>query len=177
MEQFDVLDENGNKTGQIKPRDLVHRDGDWHKGVHIWILNSDNELLVQKRSPQKDSYPNQWDISSAGHVPAGENSIEGAIREIKEELGIDTNKEDLKLLFTLKKKSVLKNGTFINNEFDDVYLAKLDFDITKLILQTEEVSEVKLITVDDLEKVLLSKDSTFVPHDEEYTRLIEYLRK
>jgi len=71
MEFFDVLDKNGNPTGQVKDRNDVHRDGDWHKAVHIWIINFKGELLIQKRSPNKDTGAGQWDISAAGHMPAG----------------------------------------------------------------------------------------------------------
>ena len=89
VEFFDILDENGNKTGKTKARAEVHRDGDWHKAVHIWIANNKDEILLQKRSPNKDSYPNMWDISSAGHLTAGDDSISEAIREIKEELNAE----------------------------------------------------------------------------------------
>ena len=84
-EFFDVLDENGNKTGKIKLRKEVHRDGDWHRSVHIWVINENGDVLLQRRAVDKDSNPNMLDISSAGHLSAGDESIDGAIREIKEE--------------------------------------------------------------------------------------------
>ena len=56
-EYFDILDDNGNKTGKIKLRSEVHRDGDWHKAVHIWILNQSGDILLQRRSATKDSNP------------------------------------------------------------------------------------------------------------------------
>ena len=95
VEYFDVLDERGNKTGKIKKREDVHRDGDWHKSIHIWIVNDKNEVLLQKRSSNKDCYPNMWDISCAGHLTAGDTSISGALREIKEELGLDISLSQL----------------------------------------------------------------------------------
>ena len=96
-EYFDVLDEKGNKTGITKPRSAVHRDGDWHKSVHVWIIRG-NEILLQRRAPQKDSYPNMLDISAAGHLDAGEDAITGAMRELKEELGIDAEPSDFELI-------------------------------------------------------------------------------
>lgn len=175
MEKFDVLDEKGNPTGKTKLRSEVHRDGDWHKSVHIWIINNDGQLLMQKRSPEKDSHPNQWDISSAGHVSAGDTSLGASVREIAEELGIKTNESDFKYLFTITSQSIQKNGTFINNEFDDVYLIKLDLDISKLVLQKEEVSKVKWINPEKLMEVLEKNDSSYVIHREEYTKLIGFL--
>ena len=59
MEYLDILDKSGNKTGEKKPRKEVHSKGYWHKGVHIWIINSNRELLVQRRSSNKDVYPNK----------------------------------------------------------------------------------------------------------------------
>jgi isopentenyldiphosphate isomerase len=133
MELFDVLDGNGEKTGEVKLRSLVHKDGDWHKAVHIWITNDKGQLLMQKRSPNKDSHPNEWDISCAGHVVAGETSASTAVKELSEELGLTASENDFEFLFQLKNQSITNNGSFLNNEFDDVYIIKLDsLDIAKL---------------------------------------------
>ena len=92
MELFDVIDEDGNKTGQVKERGVAHRDGTLHSTVHIWIVRPNQEsgydILLQKRSECKDSNPGAYDISSAGHVSAGDELMESALREMKEELGI-----------------------------------------------------------------------------------------
>lgn len=95
MEYLDILDENGNKTGESKPRKEVHSKGYWHKGVHIWIINSKKELLVQRRSANKDVYPNKLYISVAGHPISGEEEIESIKREFKEEIGIDLDTKKL----------------------------------------------------------------------------------
>jgi 8-oxo-dGTP diphosphatase len=118
MEYFDILDENGNKTGITKLRNEVHRDGDWHKAVHIWIINNKKEILLQRRCATKDSNPNMLDISCAGHLTAGDNSLDGAIRELKEELNLDVNKEDLEFIKTIKRSSKYSE-TFIG-EFSKV---------------------------------------------------------
>jgi len=177
MEYFDVLNKNGNKTGLKKSRVEVHKDGDWHRAVHVWIVTSKGKLLIQKRSPIKDSHPNMWDISSAGHVLAGSNDITTAIKEIKEEIGLSLTKDDFEYLFTCKNQKVLNNGAFINNEIDDVYLVHLDLDLSKLKLQEDEVSEVKLIHYKDLESEINEKDKKFVPHEKEYAELFKKLNK
>ena len=171
MEYFDILDENGNPTGQKKLRNQVHKDGDWHKSVHVWIMNEKGELLLQKRSPTKESHPNKWDISFAGHIEAGATSIETVIKEGAEELGIKISEKDIQFLFTYKKSSVLNNGTFINNEFNDVYLLRKELDISKIKLQKEEVSEVKWYSIDELKKALVDRKDEFVSHNEEYEEL------
>jgi isopentenyl-diphosphate delta-isomerase type 1 len=176
MEYFDVLDESGNSTGITKPRTEVHKDGDWHRAVHIWILNDKNELLLQKRSPNKDSCPNMWDISSAGHVSAGQTSIEAAVREIEEELGIKINETQLEYLFTYKIKNITNMGAFINNEFDDVYLVKLNLDISKVEIQQEELAEIKFMHYKQFEEIA-GKEKDIVYHKEEYRRLFEILHQ
>lgn len=74
-ELIDLLDENGNMIGTID-KAIAHRDGLWHKSVHIWMVNDKNEILLQHRCAEKNFFPNFWDCSFAGHVGAGEESIE-----------------------------------------------------------------------------------------------------
>src|ERR1700674_3932279 len=81
MEYVDLLDSSGRPTGRRKPKSEVHRDGDWHGAAHVWILNTEGQILIQRRSPTKENWPNLWDVSVAGHVSAGEGPVETAIRE------------------------------------------------------------------------------------------------
>ena len=143
-EYFDVLDEFGNKTGKKKLRSLVHRDGDFHKAVHIWIYNSNGDILLQRRAPNKDSNPNKLDISCAGHLSAGDDSLTGALREIKEELNLDIKPDDLHFIKTLRKDSK-HTGTFINNEFADLYIVRTDKNIEDMKFQEEEISEIMYV--------------------------------
>lgn len=84
MEYIDIYDESNNPTGKIKEKTKAHKDGDFHRTAHIWIINDKHELLLQKRSATKKFHPNCWDISGAGHIRAGETVIGGAIRELEE---------------------------------------------------------------------------------------------
>jgi len=176
-EKQDVLDENGKPTGKVKTREEIHKDNNWHLSVHAWIINSMGELLIQKRAPEKESNPNKWDMSAGGHVMSGDSEILTITREFEEELGIKIDQSDLKYIFTVRQKAVLKNGTYINNEINPVYLIKKDLDLSKMVMQKEEVSEVKWIPWQELEKKINENDSTFVPHPEEYKKLFEYLNK
>ena len=97
-EYFDIRDENGKITGEVKERSLVHQDGDLHGTVHIWVVRKTKkgyDVLLQKRSAEKDSFPGCYDISSAGHVEAGFDYKESALRELQEELGITAAEEEL----------------------------------------------------------------------------------
>ena len=175
MDNFDVLDGKGNPTGKIKRREDVHRDGDWHRGVHVWIINSNNELLIQKRSENCDSCSGLWDISSAGHVLAGDNSISTAIREVQEELGLKLERDNFEYLFCVKTKAKQKKGKFVNNEIDNIYLVEYNLNISELQLQEEELSEVKFIPFLCLKSIIKSEDVHYVLHKEEYTRLFKIL--
>ena len=84
MELFDVIDETGKATGDIVSREEAHRKGVIHRSVHVWVIREKEgktEVLLQKRSEEKESFPGMYDTSSAGHVLAGEEVLSSALRE------------------------------------------------------------------------------------------------
>ncbi|WOL08617.1 nudix hydrolase 3 [Canna indica] len=167
-EHLDVLTKTGEKTGVSKPRRLVHRDGDYHRAVHVWIYSeSTQELLLQKRADCKASWPGRWDISSAGHISAGESSLLTARRELHEELGIELPKDAFELLFPFLYQCVLNNGTYIDNEIDDVYLVTTmgPIPMEAFTLQDSEVSSVKYLHWKDYKHILEQGDEQYVPYD------------
>ena len=90
-EMLDIVDENGLPTGQAVPRTVAHAEGLRHRTSHVWIVRKKNgavQVLLQMRCAAKDSYPGCYDISSAGHIPAGAEFVGSALRELKEELGV-----------------------------------------------------------------------------------------
>ena len=175
-EYFDILDENGNKTGKIKLRSEVHRDGDWHKGVHIWIINDKGEILLQRRCATKDSNPNMLDISSAGHLTAGDESLSGAIRELKEELNLDVKPEELQFIKTLKRNSKY-TSTFINNEFDDLYILRTTKGIDEMKYQEEEISEIFFVPYKEFKNMVKNRKEDLLRHEEEFEILFNLFDK
>lgn len=87
-ELLSVVDENDRVIGQ-KGRGEIHRLGLRHRSVHLLIFNQAGDVLLQKRSMQKDNCPGYWDSSVAGHVEAGESYGQCLMREVTEELGIE----------------------------------------------------------------------------------------
>lgn len=148
MELFDVINPDGSKTGVVKERGVAHREGALHATVHTWIVRSNDksgyDVLLQKRSLCKDSNPGNYDISSAGHVDAGDEILESALRELQEELGIQATKEELMEVGTHRGQfeAVFHGRLFKDNELSTVYLYQKPVDIEKLTLQESEVSEV-----------------------------------
>ena len=171
MEYIDIFDENNNPTGEVKEKVQAHEDGNFHRTAHVWIMNDKKELLLQKRSATKKSHPNFWDISGAGHIRAGETVIEGAIRELKEELGVEV-KEDLQYIATIKSTKNPKNM-----EFQYVYLLNCNKEIKEYIFEDKEVSEVKYVFYKDLEKMVEEKAEGLLIHEEEYTKLFKFIRE
>lgn len=177
MEKIDVLDENGNQTGEVVSREEVHRLGLWHKCVHIWVINGNGEVLLQKRSAQKLTHPNMWTTATSGHLSAGDSSIEGAIRELGEEIGLEVEESELQYLFTVKESGINNNQDrkIIENEITDVYLIKKDIAVSNLKLQEEEVSEVKWFSYEEFKKMVIEKDENLVPHREMQMKMLEIL--
>jgi isopentenyldiphosphate isomerase len=174
-ERIDIVDPSGRPLGVAKPRNEVHRLGLWHKTVHVWIVNSTEMLLFQKRSLSRESFPGRWDVSAAGHIAAGESAVLAAQREVLQELGLQTAEGDLCHLFVLQASSVQREGTLIDNEYSNVYLMRRDLLIGELHLQASEVSEVMFLHFGELERLAAPGNSAFAPHPDEYARLFEHL--
>ena len=175
MEYLDVLDENGNKTGKTKLRSEVHKDGDWHKVAFIFVVNDKGEIILQKRSKEKENSPNKWTASASGHLEAGDSDIDGAIRELGEEIGIKAKKDELEYLCTVKEQH-LKSEKKIRH-ISNVYLLFKNVNLSDLVLQKEEVSDVKYVYYKEFEKLLVNEKDNIVKHDEIYSRVLQELYK
>jgi len=176
MEYIDLIDsKSGNKTGGVASHGDVHTKGLWHRTAHVWVINSKDEILLQRRAINKRNFPDTWDISAAGHISAGEEPLHAAWRETKEEIGLDISQNDLKFLGTVTQEFILNNGTYIDNEFQNVYLVKVDIGINQLRLQKEELKALKWIKISEFKKWVEEKKFDLVPHPEEYKILLKYL--
>lgn len=176
-EMIDVLDDQGEKTGISLTMDDIHSRGEWHRTVHVWLVTPRGELLLQLREPNMPTFPNCWDISSAGHISSGETSHQGVLREVSEELNLIVEDKECKYLGSVKNERVFKNGTYINKEFQDVYLITKEITLDQLTVQPSEVSDVRLLSWKKVKEHIDNKDSIFVPHDEEYNILFSELAK
>lgn len=172
-EYIDVLDEKGNITGEVKLRKEVHKDGDYHRSAHVWVINSNGDILLQRRCATKDTYPNMLDISSAGHLVAGDDSISCAIRELKEELNLDAETESLIFLDTLVKNT--RCETSINNEFADIYLYRTNKEIKDMKFQEEEISEILFVPYKKFKAMVKNGQKDLLSHPNEYELLFKIL--
>src|SRR6266545_3470070 len=137
-ELFDLCDEWGQPLGLAKPRDAVHRDGDWHRSFHCWLLataSSEPSIMVQRRAHDKDTWPGFWDVSVAGHYAAGEG-IEGGLRELREEIGLHASVRELRIAGRRREEHQHPNG-LIDREVQDVYFLDRGVDLLVLRLSRE----------------------------------------
>ena len=136
MELLDIVDEKGLPTGEVIDRGIAHEKGILHRTSHVWFIRKRNtiEILLQKRSRNKDSWPGYYDISTAGQIPAGVGFEESAIRECREELGIDIQKEDLLYCGyrTVYYEEQFHGKPFIDNQYSNVYIVNKDPESLRL---------------------------------------------
>lgn len=148
-EVFDVLNENGEFINKIETRDKCHNRGLWHKAVVVFIISMDNKkVLLQQRSANKKLWPNLWDITAGGHVLAGEFGYQTVIRETKEEIGIDIVVNDLEFIGGTRSENI--SGNIINRHFNEFYIVHKDLDINNVVLQEDEVQDIKWVDKEEL---------------------------
>ena len=165
MEKRDLYDENRELTGETVYKGEPIPEGKYIIVVLVYIQNSDGKFLIQKRSKLKDGKY----ATTGGHVKSGETSVEGILSEVREELGLELNPDDLVLYYG--------NHSAEQQVFWDDYYIKLDIDdISKLKLQEEEVESVKWATAEEMKQMM--KDGEFLRnHYEEFEILLDWLEK
>lgn len=148
-ELWDIYDENRNLTGCLHRRGDPLEPGEYHLVVDVWMLNRRGSFLLTKRSPNK-GFPNMWE-TTGGSALAGDNSLMAALREVKEETGLNLEPESGHIILT-------KKGT---DFFRDVWLFHQDFDLSDVILQAGETVDKMYATKEEVEK--MEREGTFVP--------------
>ena len=145
MELWDLYTENRRLTGKTQIRGEEIPDGYYHPVVHVWIKNSNGEYLISQRSATRPAFPLMWECVG-GSVVAGERSLEGALREVKEEVGLDLLPGGGKLLFTKTRRTY--------HDFVDVWLFQYDGEVSLDNATTDEVVQIKWMTVPQIRELL-----------------------
>lgn len=150
QEVFDVVDERDRVLGQAT-RAEVHARGLLHRAVHVFLFNSAGELLLQRRSAEKDEYPLCWTSSASGHLDAGESYAAAAPRELMEELGLS---EDLE--FVLKLPASAETA----NEHTALFRCETDEPPT---INRAEIDRVEFRTLEDVASMIGDDPAAFSP--------------
>lgn len=179
MEKLKLFNEDGSETGLSKDRAAVHHDGDLHGSAHVWVVRDisggDFSVLLQKRSPDKDSFPNCYDTSCAGHVSDGESFESTALRELDEELGIKPSAKPIFLFdYRISWEDVFHDRRFINNEIDRIFMIQAD-DVALDRFQMEEISALCWQKASDVLAALREKDARYCTQFPIFEKLVEQI--
>ena len=170
MEYLDIVDEHGNKTGEILDRETAHDLNKLHWEVTVYVVNKNGQLLLEKRSASKRYSPNKW-APCAGHVMSGEEVDVAACRELKEELGLDLPTADLVMM---------ENGLLRRQETNS-RIARYFYVICNegesfFKIQEEELTEVKWFDIDEVIEMVRRADNPTCIHADRLF-LLERLKK
>ena len=142
-----MLDPAGRPTGATKRRGDVHRDGDWHGALHLWVggVRADGAAfaLLQRRSETKDTWPGALDVAVGGHLRAGE-TLADAIREAEEEIGLAVGLDDVVHL----GRRFAHSPSGQDNEVQEVFAVRSDLPLSRYRLHPEEVDSVVSVPLD-----------------------------
>lgn len=144
MEKWDILNADGEPTGKITLRGRYNlKPGEYHLVVHVWVVSSHGEFLIQRRSDNKKLMPGEW-AATGGAAISGEDSYTAANRELYEELGIASNRQMLRKLARIKRR----------NSLLDIWFIRTNIEIAKLRLQKDEVAEARWVSRDEFKEMI-----------------------
>ncbi|MGB5668354.1 MAG: NUDIX domain-containing protein [Maribacter sp.] len=172
-ELVDILDSEGNFTGQTAMKSIAHNKGLFHPTIHVWFYTQNGQVLIQQRGRKKDTYPLLWDVSVAGHVEAGEDIETSAIREVSEEIGLEINKNALQKIGVFKSIQKHKDD-LLDCEFHHTYLCELKVPFSNLKKQESEVEDLELISLIQFSEETwgMADLQKYVPHDITYYKSV-----
>jgi isopentenyldiphosphate isomerase len=178
-ELFEVFDARNQPLGHVKERNLVHREGDWHRTAQVYVLNAKRELLCNLRHPDKDVFASLWDVCIGGHLAPGETYAEGAVREMGEELGVSLRAGDLLFVGDVS----IDGGDAVKGLFDrehaGVFVWRTDRHAEDFDYQREEITRLAFFPLAEVRRSLNadSPDVPFIPLRETYLRILDLVEK
>ncbi|HUH27710.1 NUDIX hydrolase [Gelidibacter sp.] len=156
-EYIDILNADGSPTGKSCPKSEIHTKGYYHNTAHVWFYNANGDILLAQRAASKTICPLLWDVSVAGHVDAGETITRAAVRETREEIGIEIPETLLEKIGVYECFQNYPNG-IKDNEFHNTFMAKIDYTLKELTLDRNEVEQVKFVSIPQFRDLLEHSD-------------------
>lgn len=175
-----------NTDGKLFPtitRREAHKTGAWHRAIGLWLFTDDLQVVIQKRSPQKDTNPGKWQMSVAGHVTSGMSVTDTVLNEAQEELGIELKPNEIEFVGVTARSErghTDRFGDFLDNEYKFLFISKIsrrNFTFNNL-----EISEFAFRDMHEVFDRFRSRDPAYTPMSEKYISIAEsailrYLRK
>ncbi|KKP91971.1 MAG: Isopentenyldiphosphate isomerase [Parcubacteria group bacterium GW2011_GWA2_36_10] len=149
LEILEVVDENDNVIG-LETREKIHKEGLLHREIHVWFITSKGEIIFQHRAKNKDTYPDKLDATIGGHVEPNMSYEETAVKESKEETGIDINIDKLLFLAKMRKKSFDEVTKLTNNSIRSQYAYLYEGAISDLKIEEGKAIGFEAWKIDDL---------------------------
>ena len=173
QEYVDVLTADGEYTWQKVLKTEAHKKGLFHPTVHIWLYTNHGKVLVQQRAATKETFPLLWDVSVAGHVSAGEAVLAAAQREVKEELGLSINSQDLQKIGVFRSVKE-HSANFTDCEFHHTFIHPLKVPLEELEKEESEVADLALLPLIQLTEEIwgLARPQKYVPHERSYYKAV-----
>ncbi len=172
---LDIYDETGTTMIGTESYDTIHRQGLWHKGVHVFILTPDGKFVIQKRGPDVQTKPNILESSAGGHINTGHSAIETVIYELHEEIGITVTENEIEYVGAIIDQFTEQGGIIKNNEFDNIYIIRKDVKSEEIVIGKAEVSEVAFIDAQEYLQRGINDDPVIASRTQEYKMLYSYL--
>jgi len=172
QEMLEVVDENDNVIN-LETREKIHKEGLLHHEIHVWFLTPKGEIIFQHRAKDKDTYPNLLDATVGGHVEPNMSYEETAVKECKEETGLDIDHDKLIFLTKMRTKSFDKTTGKINNTIRTQYAYLYENNIDNLKVEEGKAEGFEAWDINILSKLSDSDKNKFIPLciSEEYLSL------
>ena len=157
-ELFEVFDESGKPCGTA-PRSVVHAQGLWHRAANVFLFCADGRLLIQQRQRTKDVCPGLWDLSVAEHLRPGETYLAGALRGLREELGVAAA-DAVPIGSVSKSRLEIAASGIRDYEFQQSFRVEFDGTVRP---DAGEVMNTRTVTLDELRTEFGSRPQRYTP--------------
>ena len=157
MELWDVYDKKGRKTGALKEKEADYLPGEYHLAVEAWVFNRRREILIQQRSWHREILPGKWSLTT-GRIIAGEDSEQGCVRELKEELGIQVKQKELSFLRRIVREDPLIWDIYFT--LLEVPVTEDDFYAGRLLREANIPEEVLIVMIKRHGETIIPRGST-----------------
>lgn len=172
-EHVDILNADGTPSGRTSLKSEAHKLGLYHPTIHVWFYRADGQVLLQQRGRHKETHPLLWDVSVAGHISSGEGVLQAAVREIKEEIGLDIDESDLQKFGEFSSCHKHRED-FTDHELHHSFTCLLEKPLSSLRKQESEVETLALIPLLQLAEETwgLARTHKYVPHGSKYYQAV-----